>query len=67
VCLSPRFDAARLAADLARMDETGLITLTGRSIPSFCGTKTGCVASSRKIIRVMNVIAETVVPSYGQL
>ncbi len=45
----------------------GAITFTGRSMPSFCGTKTGYVASSRKIIRVMKVIADTVVPSYGQL
>jgi hypothetical protein len=50
-----------------KIEPFGATTLIGRSIPSFCGTNTGYASSSRKIIRAMNVIAETVVPSYGQL
>ena len=36
-------------------------------MPSFCGTKTGNATSSRKIMRAMKLIADSVVPSYGQL
>src|SRR5699024_12409928 len=46
---------------------SGAITFSGLSIPSFCGTKTGNATSSRNIILVMNVNAETVVPSNAQL
>jgi hypothetical protein len=50
-----------------KIEPFGATTCTGASMPSFWGTKTGYVASSRKIMRVMKVMAETVVPSNGQL
>ena len=50
-----------------KIEPWGAMTLIGRVMPSFCGTKTGNATSSRKIIRVMNDIDETVVPSNGQL
>ncbi len=50
-----------------KMVPSGAITFSGLSMPSFWGTNTGKATSSRNIIRVMNVNAETVVPSKAQL
>ena len=46
---------------------SGAITYSGFSMPSFCGTKTGKATSSKNIMRVIKVKAETVVPSNAQL
>ena len=46
-----------------KIEPFGAITLTGSSMPSFCGTKTGKATSSRKIMRAMKLIADSVVPS----
>jgi hypothetical protein len=50
-----------------KIDPSGATTCTGLSMPSFCGTNTGYATSSRKIILEMSVMADTVVPSNGQL
>src|SRR5690625_5689701 len=46
---------------------SGAMTFSGFSMPSFCGTKTGKATSSKNIMRVMKVNADTVVPSNAQL
>ena len=62
----PRVNVARGKFGL-KIEPFGAITFTGRSMPSFCGTNTGYVASSRKIMRVIRFMKATVLPSNGQL